>query len=775
MKPIFFLLFTLALLPLEAAPAIVPSPAGLEHKRSAPFLLKRGSKIFYEQREAPRALEKSLLPMAEVLSGELELVTGIRPAALPISENQKPKLGDIVLRFQQIEGNFAADESQEEQSYSLSVRSKGIIIEAPYTKGVSYGTASLIQAILEEGGSFKIPAMSIQDKPAAEYRAIMLDVARQPHSIGVIKDLVRLARHSKMRYVQLHLTDDQLFTFPFKPIVSKLEKNHFYTREELVDLVSYADARGVTLIPELDLPGHTRRLIQSGYLPGANNHADVADPKNFKKIFAIIDDINSIFRSSPYFHIGGDESGAGSKLVPFLSAVNKHLRSRPEADKKRMLVWEGFHGSPTKELPAKGEDRIIVMSWESSYNAPWDLLESGYTIINASWKPTYVCGGGGGFVHPGNTSGRRFSLEDMFRWDSTYFMHWEPGRPIYDDKGPKDREKDGEWDASVLKRDDQILGGMMLHWEQAERGVIDSLHERALVISQRMWNPGKYASWEDFEPVMKKALERVMTIVQPVVILPKKNPAFDPINDYFRHYEGEEIELTLLNRTKLPGIVRYTSKPMSGNIGGFRFPDSGYPEKGSRAADQPIKMKGGFSIAAQLFRQNGDPIEGISWAFFNNWPMKVDIVEYDVGRYTKQQVPDFSKFKDDKIIGRHQLPMIRGPLRNVYIRGQMVTTILTMPKDGDYTLLAKTQNGHASVYLDLNQNGRWEKDEKLISDTPKTEVWQSGREIKLKGGEDYLLRIDHNTGIPRPILGLGIEGTGFKKRTGLQDFIRLPK
>ena len=112
----------------------------------------------------------------------------------------------------------------------------------------------------------------------------------------MIKDVVRLARLYKIRYVQLHLTDDQSFTFPFAPIVDGLQAkghaNHAYTRAELEELVAYADSRGVTLIPELELPGHSSMITRSGYLsPLDENHAQIADPANFEKLLVIVDGV----------------------------------------------------------------------------------------------------------------------------------------------------------------------------------------------------------------------------------------------------------------------------------------------------------------------------------------------------------------------------------------------------------------------------------------------------------------------------------------------------
>jgi len=764
----------LSLIPAICQPTqvIIPSPQKTTTSSGAAFRLTKSTKIFFQTREVPRKIETSLRPMADVLASELELVTGVKPTTAKFTRTQEIPKGSIVLRFSELEAPFAQDEAAEEQPYTLRASDKGIVITSPYSKGVSYGTASLIQALQETPAGFMLPKMHIDDAPAAEYRALMLDVARQPHSIAVIKDTIRLARLYKLRYLQLHLTDDQLFTYPFEPITSKLTNNHVYSREALLDLVSYADARGVTIIPELDLPGHSSRLMQSGYLDPGKNHADVADPANFKKVTTLVDDMLTVFKSSPYFHIGGDESGAGGKLVPFLQHINTHLRSKPEGEKRRMLVWEGFHGSPTRELPAKGEDRIIVMAWESSYNAPWNLLKSGYQIINASWKPTYVCGGGAS-THPGNTSGRRFQLKDIYRWKPTIFMHWEPGRPVYEDRGPKDPKKDdGEWDASVMKRDKQILGGQMLYWEQAEKVVINSLYQRVATISQRLWNPDKSLSYADFSNNLNPVSDRVLTIVQPIQILPATDPTQGPITDFYNHYDTKSLEISFKNRTKIDGEVRYLEGGFKNNVGFFGFPDTPHPTSSSPTAKSPVTKSGGFSICAKLFRKDGSQIDGTSWAFYNNWPMRVSVTEFEMGRHTKPKVADLANLPESRILRKHQLPMLRGPLRNVTIRAQMIESTLTAPGTGTYEIGMKTQNGTASLYLDVNQNDKWDKVEKLIANTPTSEK-RILVNVELKKGQKYRLRVDHNNGIPRPVLIVSLEGPGTNGSKDITSYLSL--
>lgn len=755
------LLVSLILPLFSATPIVVPLPKSMEVSEGK-FTLLKGSRIVFESRDR-QGLEGSLKPLGEVLSSELEILTGLRLAVV----GGEARDGDIVLRFDDVAGEFSENEAKQDQGYSLNVTPDRVVVSSRYYKGVAFGTATLLQIF----DGLEAPSVVIKDRPTAEYRAVMLDVARQVHSLEVIKDVIRMARLYKLRYVHLHLTDDQNFTFPFEPITGKLEGNFAYSRNALLDLVSYADARGITLIPELDLPGHSSKLKNSGYLGEAKSDFDVAAPENHQKIGAIIRDMMEVFASSPYFHIGGDESGAGRRLVPFLAAMNKEVR---KAD-RRLLVWEGFHGAPTKELPAKGDDRIIVMAWESTYNAPWDLLNAGYELINASWRPLYIVGGGNP-VHPGSTAGRKFPAKEIYHWDKNTFMHWEPGRPVYEDRGPKDPVKgDHEWNATLIGKEDQILGGQLLFWEQSQETVLNDLRSRIAPMAERLWNPKAATDFNEFRRRAGSVHDRVIGLVQAVeVSIEGKLQPVSPVSDLYLGYEGDGVAVFLRNRTKVEGEIRYVDCSFSNSFGWIDFRDPKTATIEGKVYESALKRNGGFGIRAQLFRKGGTPVEGQTWSFFNNWEPRVIVTEFEVGPRTRPEVFDMAVLPDEKIIGKYELPMLRGPLGNTSIRGQMFESVFEAPTGGDFEISMKTQSGHATLYLDLNRNAKWDEGEKLIANTPNTEKPQLTKVTLEKGGE-YDLRVDHNTGMPRPVVIVTVKGPGMERAVDISEYLSLPK
>lgn len=751
-------------------PAFVPEPTRV-NLGSGEVVLDATTRVLFETRDAPREIETTLEPLSHVLAGELEMLTGRRPAVAALGAGDAPDGNDIVLRFHDSR-RLVASEEDEDQSYRLTVNRRGIVVESQYYKGVAYGTATLLQALRETDAGFAVPVMRIEDQPAATYRAVMIDVARQVHSIETLKEVVRMARLYKIRYIQLHLTDDQNFTFPFTPVTDNIENNFAYPRKALVDLVAYADARGVTLIPELDLPGHSSKLKASGYLNASANDADVADPVNYEKIAAIIDDILEVFHTSPYFHIGGDESGAGEKLVPFLAAMNRHLRSRPADRRPRMMVWEGFHGGPVDQLPAVGPDRIIVHSWESSYNAPWDLLDHGYTLINSSWMPMYVVGNGTTW-HPGRAV-RMWSPQTLYAWHKDLFMHWDPHRPTYNDQDPDpngDRNRnDHQWNAAENNQQNQVLGGQLIFWEQHEQSVVNDLRERLPAVAERLWHPDRRATFDDFSQRLAAVDPAVMTIVRPIEILPLPGDDVGPIGIIYRPYEGDRLAVTLRNRTKIPGTIRYELGSLSNSFTYFRFGDIGPITTDSTLYEGPFEHAGGFSVRAKLFREDGSAVDGTDWQMFNNWPARVRVTDYDIDEQVLDEVPDFSRLPERRVLRRYTLPMLRGPINHTRIIGQMYEATVRAPGTGEFQLTGRGTNGRVTVYLDLNRDGAFGEGEKVLDNLPSSDDGFSTA-VTLQEGQSYALRIDHASAMYGPLVWVHLEGPGINGKKDISELL----
>lgn len=736
-----------AAFPMSTSPAQVPvlSPKPkivMERRGSLPLV--DGFAVTTEANE--------LREHARVLSSELEALLGF-----PASTGDAGSL----VKLELIDATEAEPDAAglEGEGYVLVVDEHEATVRALNGVGIAWGTATLLQLLQSDGDlAGAIPCVEIRDEPAAPFRAVLVDVARQPHTIDTLRGVVELARLHKVRFIQLHLTDDQLFAFPFAPVTDALEGNSCFTRDELEGLVAFAAARGVTIIPEVDLPGHSSRLVQSGYLEGAEDDRDVADPKYEEALERLFDEVMDVFANSPYFHIGGDESGAGDALVPFLERVNEHVRSRG----KCLIVWEGFHGAPTDALPAEGPDRVLVMAWESSYNAPWDLLANGYEIVNASWRPVYVVGGGS-LIHPGSSAGRKWSPEEIAYWHKDRFMHWEPGRAVFEDRGPDDRDRtDHTWDVPKDEWRARVLGGQMCVWEQRDGSVLGDLRERLPVLAARLWS-GDVEKPAAVVDRVRAVDSRVYGLVQPVAVSFDSN-ASGPMNLVAHHLGGESSKATFAIRTRQNGELRWSIKAMGGDWNWIDFPDPGAPS--TVLDERAVAITGSASIRAALFAPDGTQIGSETWARCIDWPNRVHVTEFELPR-RRSGAPervDFSGLGVSTRTGSHLMPMLRGPLDHTAARGQRNDATLVAPGSGEYVIGIKTQSGWASLSLDLDGDEEFSPDEMLVAATPNSEELIA-RTVTLEEGRRYALRVDHETALPRPVLIVTLDEPGNERPT----------
>ncbi|MCX6977619.1 MAG: family 20 glycosylhydrolase, partial [Verrucomicrobia bacterium] len=196
------------------------------------------------------AHHEKLRPLAEVLAAEISLTTGLK---LPVKVGEASP-GDIFL---------ALNSALKNEAHTFVVTDRAVIQGGNYG-AVALGSTTLLQSLQIRDGKVFLPVMSVEDQPQTEYRGLFVDVARQYHSLSNLRQIVQLCRLYKIRYLHLHLTDDQSVMFPSQAFPKLATQNQHggktYTLEELKELVAFADQRGVTIIPELDVPGHSAAM-----------------------------------------------------------------------------------------------------------------------------------------------------------------------------------------------------------------------------------------------------------------------------------------------------------------------------------------------------------------------------------------------------------------------------------------------------------------------------------------------------------------------------------
>ena len=235
-----------------------------------------------------------------------------------------------------VENKLEVSVSDIEYEYILEISDK-IKITAKDRKGIFYSVESLKQLIFEyyNDGKSEIPYMTIKDKPQMEYRGYMLDISRHFFGIDTIKKVIDCISLAKINKLHLHLSDDQGFRVESKiyPKLNEIgsmrketygdEKPHggYLTQEEIKELVEYCDKRGIEIIPEIDLPGHTVAMIASypelscfntkietATWAGINHYVMcLANEKVYEFISNLLKEVLDLFPGK-YVHLGGDEA-----------------------------------------------------------------------------------------------------------------------------------------------------------------------------------------------------------------------------------------------------------------------------------------------------------------------------------------------------------------------------------------------------------------------------------------------------------------------------------
>ncbi len=445
-----------ALTPLDPAPAveIIPAPAYSK-------LLK--GELAIGKRSLVSVQDPRLESTAKVLRTTLGKVS-------------EPGTGTIVLKI---------DAKLAPEAYRVHV-DKTVVLSGGSARGVAWACSSFEQ-LLRAG---KVPRCVIEDKPETEFRALMVDLARQWHPVAEVKPLIDLCYRYKVPFMQMHLTDDQSFTLPSRAFPQLATPGRSYTESELVDLQAYAKGRGVIVIPELEMPGHGGQMVSRMpelFRASPKHHATLnfANRACVDALKVLIGEVADLFPDSPYIHIGGDEADLTyvHEMPDFQGAfvregvANAHelyrkllleMNAKVKSLGKTMMVWEGF--GPGGSVPISKD--IVVVAYESSYYRPDALLQDGFTVINASWRPLYV------------VNDRNWSPEEIYGWNVGYWGHFVDWMPSYGgiQVGPQPK----------------LLGSMMCAWEQPSQREFDSLKHRLAAMSERAWHPRARIGFADF-------------------------------------------------------------------------------------------------------------------------------------------------------------------------------------------------------------------------------------------------------------------------------------
>jgi len=210
-----------------------------------------------------------------------------------------------------------------DEGYALQCAPQGVTITAAKPAGVFYGVQTLRQLLPVDGAARAVPAVSITDQPRFRWRGYLLDPARHFRTKAELKQVIDWLALLKLNVLQLHLTDDQGWRVAIRKYPQLTEvgarlpdcsgrrgDGWFYTPEDVREIVAYAARRYVTVVPEIEMPGHsgaaTAACPELGCGSRPSSALCVSQARAFEHARDVLDEVAALF-PSPYIHIGADE------------------------------------------------------------------------------------------------------------------------------------------------------------------------------------------------------------------------------------------------------------------------------------------------------------------------------------------------------------------------------------------------------------------------------------------------------------------------------------
>jgi len=376
-------------------------------------------------------------------------------------------------------------------AYLLQITPAGITINAGDTAGVFNGTTTLEQVVAfspdSERGLF-LPAGTITDMPRYAYRSYMLDVARTFFGVDTVKAVIDRIAPYKINHLHLHLSDDQGWRIEIKswPKLTEIggrfevdgTPGGFYTQEEYKEIVRYAASRNVTIVPEIDMPGHTNAAL-SAYAE-LNLDGKARDPytgtevgfstldANKEVTYQFVDDVVrelAAITPGPYIHLGGDESA----VTPHDDYV-KFVR-----EAQQIILKHGKKAMGWDEVALAGlAEGTVAQLWNHTEYALM-AKQLGNKVLFSPATRTYLD------MQYDSTSRIGLHWAAYIEVDSAYL--WDPEAMV-----------DGITDADIMGIEAPLWGETIRSIED-----IDYLtFPRLLAIAEVAWTPQPKRNYEDF-------------------------------------------------------------------------------------------------------------------------------------------------------------------------------------------------------------------------------------------------------------------------------------
>jgi hexosaminidase len=511
----------------SARPAIsiLPRPWRVE-ERSGSFAVAPGTRVLYRE-AGDDASEGSPRSVVELFARGLASATGL-PIGTSSDDARRP--GDVALRLSEPNGDLGPE------GYVLEVAKDGVTVSAPRTAGLFYGIQSLLQLLpCNAAGARQVPCVRITDRPRFPWRGMHLDVSRHFFPTDAVKRYLDTLAMHRMNVFHWHLTDDQGFRLEIGryPRLAEVgawradrEDQHwlrrdpqregekptyggFYTRGDVKQIVSYARDRGITVVPEIEMPAHAMAAL-AAYPEYSCNGAPIAVPPGsvwpitqifcagndgtFRFLEGILEEVLELF-PSPWIHIGGDE--ADKKEWRACPKCQERIRREGLRDENELQSWfvkriECFLNAMGRRLIGWDEilegglaPRAAVMSWRGMEGGI-EAARAGHDVVMTPGTHCYFDHYQGDPKREPLAIGGFTTVRKVFEFE------------------PVPAELTPEEAAHVLGAQGNVWTEYMPDIRHVEYMVLP----RAAALSEVLWSPKEPRDWPDFERRLARQIER---------------------------------------------------------------------------------------------------------------------------------------------------------------------------------------------------------------------------------------------------------------------------
>ena len=368
----------------------------------------------------------------------------------------------------------------------------------------------------KDGECFVLPCTKVSDFPVAEHRGVMIDLARGTKPFDeFVEDIILIAK-MKMNYLHLHIFDSQGLAVELDSLPVECYIKNYYTKEEMRQVIELADVLALELIPEFDMPAHSKKLVECFSELGCDTEEKITgwaicagEEKAYELYEGIINELANMFPGE-YLHIGGDEIEFGD--IPHLEYLchwnsckkciqkcnEEGIKDRQELyyyfilriydivkkTGKKMVMWSDQLDC-SKEIPLPKD--ILMQFWRvaAEGRGPVDgcsmeaQMDAGYTLINSCYE--YVYG----------------DLEEYMNTDKIIDWHWA--------NCSKDKSE----------AEDKIIGSEFCAWEYGNKEKCShyeyTFAPSVVVMADKLWNGDKLNFTDEYQKAVTKALLGCLT------------------------------------------------------------------------------------------------------------------------------------------------------------------------------------------------------------------------------------------------------------------------